>query len=185
MLDLGGVFDWQATSTETFLLRNATPIQCSGAAILRRNPGESIALKGEYAWLGTLDPGSEVAPQFEVWTPEAVAARRDADPLTRGGRDGSGELNLRKLLDCVENLVTLQPGETRLVAWCEETLGQFDVRPSTARARQATLIVVHLDFGPLPSPQRDINLRPLRVNSLSQRIDEQPAVAALSGASYP
>lgn len=161
MLDLGGVLEWKASTPGTFVLTNSTELTLSGAALLHRDADGTTTTKGEYAWLGTVEPGDTVTPKFEPWSQEALAARRDAEPISQPVESGSGELNLRRLFECAEDLAVLVPGETRLVAWCDKTLGEFDVRPSTARSRAATLVVVHLTYGPPPAASRDINLRPL------------------------
>ena len=53
----------------------------------------------------------------------------------------------------------LDPGETRLVARIDEVLPGETVSPAASQVRGATLVVAHLEYGPLPKPRPDVNIR--------------------------
>jgi hypothetical protein len=92
------------------------------------------------------------------------AKRRDSETLTTSAAEASGQLNLRMLVDRVEDHRVLAPGEIRLVAWHDGILGNQQVSPPAAQRRGATVVVAHLEFARASNPARDINLRPIRRN---------------------
>jgi hypothetical protein len=78
--------------------------------------------------------------------------------------EANGQLNLRTILDRVEDHRVLAPGEIRLVGWHDGILGAQRVSPPAAQHRGATVVVAHLEFARASSPIRDLNLRPIRRN---------------------
>ena len=167
MYDLGGAVTWSVDATGAPKVINGTKLKLSGAAIVRRRGGDDGQPIDEAAWLGDLQPGASAAVHFDPYD-EAFDARREASGLTTA-QPGQGELNLRNLIDCVQDHRVLGAGEARLIAWRDGALEGIQVRPSTAQQRAATLVVVHLQYGPNPPPERDENLRPLsrfRLNAL-------------------
>ncbi len=50
-------------------------------------------------------------------------------------------------------------GETRLVARVDELLPGEAITPSASQVRGATLVVAHLRYAPLPTPERDRNTK--------------------------
>ncbi len=167
MYDLGGAVTWSTDAAGAPQVTNGTRLKLSGAAIVRHRVGDDGKPIDEAAWLGDLEPGARAAVHFVPYD-EALDAMRDTSALTTA-MAGQGELNLRNLIDCVQDPRVLEPGEVRLVAWRDEVLEGIQVRPSTAQRRAATLVVVHLQYGPSPPPEHDENLRPLsrfRLNAL-------------------
>jgi hypothetical protein len=167
MYDLGGAVTWSVDASGAPQVTNHTKLKLSGAAIVRRRETDDEKPIDEAAWLGDLEPGASAAVHFVPYN-KAFDAKRDAAALTTA-TPGDGELNLRNLIDCVQDHRALEPGEVRLVAWRDEAVEGIQVRPSTAQQRAATLVVVHLQYGQSAPPQRDENLRPLsrfRLNAL-------------------
>jgi hypothetical protein len=161
MLDLGGEIAWEPASESAaepaWKLDNRSKLKLSGAAILRRRMVNDKPVD-EVAWLGDVAAGTTVTPKFVPYDPAVLDKYRDAAPLT-AEPTADGTLSLRRLADCVENFESLTPGEVRLVAWMDGSLGKLQVSPATAQMREATLVVVHLHFDPV-EPIKDKNLRP-------------------------
>ena len=53
----------------------------------------------------------------------------------------------------------METGEERLVARVDEVLPGETITPAASQVRGATLVVAHLDYAPLPAPQKDANTR--------------------------
>jgi hypothetical protein len=68
-------------------------------------------------------------------------------------------LNLEPMFRLALDPRHLEPGETRLVARVDEVIPGEVITPSASQVRGATLIVAHLEYAPLPAPQKDRNTR--------------------------
>jgi len=160
LLDLGGGIRWEPQEDGSWRLVNGTTHELKGAGI--------VGPQG-VAWIGDLAPGAQATPKFV--SPERSSDEDDdAFEDERNGdrhlyfdqRDDApqtsravvlGKLGLHQLVELAED--TLAPGETRLVAWTEEELPGLKIDPPAAQNRRLTLVVAHLDYGPLPAPQKD------------------------------
>lgn len=164
MLSLGGELRSTVSDDGQLTIENGTNIPLAGAAVIRRVE-EGTRQFYETAWLGTIDAGATAAGKFTRHDSEMQAKRRDSESLTTSAPEASGQLNLRMLVDRVEDHRVLAPGEIRLVAWHDGILGHQQVSPPAAQRRGATVVVAHLEFARASTPARDINLRPIRRNS--------------------
>ncbi len=142
-------------------IQNATNIKLSGAAVIRRRTDATGREVSETAWLGTIDAGAVAKAKFAVHESHTHARHRDQELMTQPVENARGQLNLRALVDRVENHRVLAPGEVRLIAWHDDRLAKLEVSPAAAQRRAATLIVAHLAFERASSPARDLNLRPI------------------------
>ncbi len=112
------------------------------------------------AWVGELRPGQSAEAELLAvpasGVTDAWAPFRDRDPLTAGraGQIPAGELNLREVLD-LASLLGLRPGETRLVAWFDQTIPGQQIEPPAPRRQQAAVLVAHLGYGVDKDPKPD------------------------------
>ena len=51
----------------------------------------------------------------------------------------------------------LVPGDIRLVAWTDVTVPGMEVKPEPSQTVSRTLVVAHIQYGPLEGPQSDVN----------------------------
>lgn len=73
----------------------------------------------------------------------------------RGSR--SGELSLGRFVDLASEGLHLRRGDVRLIGWTEEALPGIEIRPISAQEVRQTLLLVHLQRGPLSAPRPDVN----------------------------
>jgi len=165
MISLGGNLVWQAVGESSGRLENKTNLKLSGAALVRRRLNAMNKSIDESAWLGDLLPGASVEVSWMPHDSKQLGLARDQSPLTAAG-ESKGTLNLRRLLDGVQDVRTLRPGEVRLVAWRDQGLKGIRVEPSASQARRGALVVAHLRMPQESPPRPDENLR-------SQALPEQ------------
>jgi len=161
MFPLGGQFRCLVSDEGQLSVENGSSIPLSGAAVIRRKV-EGTRLVNETAWLGRIEPGATAISKFTRHDSKLQAKRRDRESLTSPVEAASGQLNLRTLIDRVEDHRVLAAGEVRLVAWHDGILGNQQVSPPAAQRRGASVVVAHLQYAPASNPARDINLRPIR-----------------------
>lgn len=151
MYDLGGGVRWEALGDDRFRLTNLTNLTLEGAGVVG---------KDKAAWVGSLPPAAQVEVRLvpantdKLWTQER--GRSLAAP-SAARSDKLNLLNLRNLLALAQKEVPA--GELRLVAWTPDEIGGLTIRPAASQKRHRGLFVAHLDYGPLPAPQRDQNDR--------------------------
>ncbi len=159
MFDLGGGIRWTAPVVGSPSVENRTPLELTGAAVVRRRRAASGKIVDEIAWLGDVEPGGRVDVQFDAGGAETVERNRQRHELSAKREEGARGLSLRKLIDCAQRTDNLHPGDVRLVAWHNGALAGVEVTPSTAQRHGATLIVAHLAFGDGAQPVGDLNLQ--------------------------
>lgn len=160
---LGGSLRYRVSDDGQLTIENRTDIPLTGAVVIRRMD-DGTRQSNETAWLGMIAAGDTAVGKFVRHDKSSHARFRDRDLLTRPTEQSSGQLNLRALVDRVEDHRVLAPGEVRLIAWHEGALGDLQVSPPAAQRRGATVIVAHLQYARASAPQRDRNLRPIRRN---------------------
>jgi hypothetical protein len=161
MIDVGGALRWVTREEELPHVENQTSLKLSGAAVIRATRYSARHVVDEAAWLGNLLPGASAEVRFQVYQPERLAGARASDPLT-SPEPPAGSLSLRRMIDCAENVRTLRPGETRLVAWRVGSPSGQVIQPVAAQARRATLVVANLQYASLPPARPDESLRSYR-----------------------
>jgi hypothetical protein len=163
MFGLGGQIRGTVSGDGQLIVENTTEIRLTGVAVIRRHEDGS-RLIDETAWLGAIDAGATARGTFSTHDADGHAERRSRDKVTMPAEEANGQLNLRTILDRVEDHRVLAPGEIRLVGWHDGILGAQRVSPPAAQHRGATVVVAHLEFARASSPIRDLNLRPIRRN---------------------
>ena len=158
LFDLGGSLIWSTPAGGPPRLENKTALRILGVAILRRRLEEGGNVANESAWLGDVAAGATVEVKFAEHVPLVIGFERERSPLTCL-RHVSGKLSLRRLLDCAQDIESLEPGEVRLVGWREGGLGNVRIDPASPEARRACLVVGHLQYAKGPPARPDLNLR--------------------------
>ena len=182
MVDLGGPIALEEDAAGGYQVANKTSFSLDGVGVIRcRGPNQL-----ETAWIGSLESGATASLEFVPWGQGNPAGRlweaeRERLPLTTSG-DHKGELELRGLLDLVEDhtgirprdsresldgddarvlhpgdLRRLQPGDMELIGWLDDEVPGLEVRPSAPQARRAALVVAHLAYGFGEDPKPDTN----------------------------
>lgn len=104
-------------------------------------------------------PDSRARPL--LWLPqwEDSAVLGPVDEHTVGGRQSPGRtrLPLTELAREVQTRLKLLPGEMRLVGWTDQALPGLTIQPRAPQELVCTLVVAHLQRGPLPAPLPDRN----------------------------
>ena len=119
-------------------------------------------------------PGQSIALSYQPLQlddrPTIADSRAGASPPSRNdvafGQDRINEgllhgdrLNLEPMFRLALDPSHMEPGEERLVARIDEVLPGETITPSASQVRGATLVVAHLNYAPLPAPQKDLNTR--------------------------
>jgi hypothetical protein len=92
-------------------------------------------------------------PWVAQWDKSLIMSRKPVP-----GEDDKGTVRLHRLVDLAVKRLRLNPGDVRLVAWSNDELPGMHVWPRPAQNTTQTLVLAHLVRGPLPAPQRDMNV---------------------------
>jgi hypothetical protein len=93
------------------------------------------------------------SPKVPQWSKSVVMSKKAA-----ATEEEKGMVRLHRLVDLAVRRLRLQPGEVRLVAWTSDELPGIRISPRPAQNTTQTLVLAHLARGPLPSPQKDVNI---------------------------
>lgn len=184
MLPLGGAFKVVGDAKAGWTLQNDSKIGASAAIALYRDENGVL----NYAPLSEIAPAAKIPLEWRKVKeslgdkPHSVDAalsdeiqRLEQSAVTGG--PSAAPLRLRKLIELACGKLRIAPGEMRLVAMMSDRPGGMDVRPQAAQVNAATLLLVHLKQGPLPTPQSDENMK-LDVKSIDVPdpldLDENP-----------
>jgi hypothetical protein len=162
LFSLPGNLEWVAEDGGGGQLVNHTGLNFHGVRLVRRAIDAEGSSHYQMAWVGDLAEGAsshptltsleELAPSFPQWQGQR--------PPESSGADQS--LNLTELVQLAEHVEELDPGELRLVGWCDEALPSVTIEPVGARRRYSTLVVGHLAFRASPPPRSDVWKKPPR-----------------------
>ncbi len=171
MCELGGAIRLVGESAEQWSVENGTGLNLQSVQLLYRAPSGI-----QVCHLHTLPAGAASRLEFVP----------DTDGTFRGGAGqggegvdspaGGGEVDLRGIADLAARAIRLRPGDVRLIARTDDLLPGLTIKPAASQVRIRTLVLVHLRYGPLPSPRPDVNLRVdvQRARSGSGETDELP-----------
>jgi hypothetical protein len=160
MMELGGALALSGGESGPLQVTNSTPLDLVEVGVIRKRQGASGNERFEKCWIGPITAGTTVPLVF-------TSAERDApafaDQRTQSGQSPGSEdaprLDLAPLYALAENPNVLEQGEVRLTGRIEARLPGQTVEPDASQKTSATLVVAHLDFGPLPAPRPDVNTR--------------------------
>ncbi len=170
MFDMGGSLVWRSESEDAPTLENNTSLDLSDVAIIRRQDDENEVV--ELAWLGDVEAGAKLDVAFRPYDQAELDRLREQSIMT--GTFSEGRLSLRRLVECAQDLSSLQAGDVRLVAWREGELAGVRIEPAAAQARRATLVVANLQFAQGQPPLPDLNLRAERSTDLGAPREVEP-----------
>jgi len=159
MVDTGGAMLLKSAAGQAAQVINRTNLTVEGAGVVRMTESEKL----EAAWIGRLEPEAAARLLFRPTASKEIENglwpdRRSQSKLTATVAL-PGELNIRALVELVEDSSELRPGDVRLVGWTEEKIPGMEVKPSAPQSRTATVVIAHLAFGPGEDPKRDFNTR--------------------------
>jgi hypothetical protein len=163
MLPLDGAIRLgKSTAQNRTQIENRSQFPLRSVAIVRR-PTLDQQKKGraslEGIWIGELRAGESAPVTFGpiIVSREKIAFADDRaaeDRLQSGTR-----LDLDRMFRLALDADQLEPGETRLVARIDDVLPGETVSPAASQVHGAVLVVAHLEYGPLPKPRPDVNIR--------------------------
>jgi hypothetical protein len=153
MCDVGGMIRLVGDSPDTWSVVNGTRLHLQHVELLYGGPAGLMTCP-----LRELPAGAVSRVAF---TPDTDVPRGDGQNAQEqvAAPVGTGEINLRAIADLAAHAMALRPGDVRLVAWTEDELPGLTIQPAASQARIRTLVLVHLQYGPLPPPRPDVNLR--------------------------
>lgn len=165
----GGILKNRSQATGGEQIVNRTDHELRSVCVVRKR-GNSLDAR----WLGQLPPGKSIALTFDsnvdTSAPIFVDKRAEEARLLGGER-----LNLEPMFQLALDPKQMDNGEVRLVARIDEILPGQEITPSASQVRGATLVVAHLEYGKLPEPQRDDNVRQDVKGTVELPTDDEPA----------
>ncbi len=173
LFDLGGSLSWSTPEGELPRLENKTALRLEGVAILRRRLGDDENVVDETAWLGDVPAGRVVDVKFVADRGVAIGFQRERSPLT-SQEQHSGRLSLRRILDCAEDIESLEPGDVRLIGWREGGLAGVHIEPTSPEARRACVVVAHLQYAKGAPARPDLNVRTSGPPAIDPAADVEP-----------
>jgi hypothetical protein len=124
-------------------LKNGTSLRLRAATVVIGNE--------QGAWLDVIEPGEtrefelnnldEEAPRIHVGWGAALHHQMKLESLGRFAMDDTAA------------------GETRLIAWTDDSLPGMTITPEAAQLQHATIIVAHLNYGPPQPIEIDVSSR--------------------------
>jgi hypothetical protein len=143
-------------------IENRTQFSLRSVAIVRRPTRDEqkrgrTALEG--AWIGELRPDESAPVALEPLNVTEHQSPFADERVAEGRLQQATRLELERMFRLALDPENLDPGEKRLVARVDEVLPGETVSPAASQIHGATLIVAHLEYGPLPAPRPDLNIR--------------------------
>ncbi len=162
MITLQGPIAWNRSSTGHRQVTNRTEFDLTETILLHRQLSDNGKTEWRGCWLGPLRSGqSAIIGNLEKIPngPIAYTERRARAAMADHGE----RINLKPLLKLATSTDSTDPSpqgqraEIRLIARIAGGLPGIDIAPSASQMQRVTLVVAHLQFGPLPEPQPDVN----------------------------
>ncbi|CAN5825156.1 hypothetical protein BH23PLA1_BH23PLA1_28580 [soil metagenome] len=174
MVDLGGTITLDQDESGVEHLINGTNLELRDAVLI--DTGTDANADPRSTELGTIGPGSVLPIPLATGSGEVVS---NAD-APEGAPDPKPDwIDLEPFLDPLRSYRWNRPedrGELRLVAWAREPQPGQELEPTVDRHRGFTLIVVHLRFGPPPSPDaREFHLAETSAEPIRGRLSSLQA----------
>ncbi|MEN1678900.1 MAG: hypothetical protein AAGJ46_04865 [Planctomycetota bacterium] len=158
MVDLGKMLRWDPDRRR---LTNESDLAIESLAVVSRpKKGDSYETPLLGGWVGRLDPRSSATVALSPITPAEGAAVFAEQRLASAGDGDASEderLSFEPLFALALDPKRLEPGEVRAVGRLRKVLPGVTVTPAASQLRGDTLLVAHLQYGPLPAPKRDAN----------------------------
>ena len=137
-----------SSATRHEQIENHSTFELHSVCLVKRNGGQ---LEGR--WIGDLLPGqSSTLTLRSVPAKKTFAQERADDTRLQRGE----QLNIEPLFRLALDPANIEDGETRLVARVNEVLPGETITPTASQVRGATLVVAHLQYAPLPPPEKTV-----------------------------
>ena len=140
------------TATKQEQLENHSKLELHSVCIVKRDGSQ---LRGQ--WIGDLLPGQSIPLSMPTLLADNTPLSKDR--ATEAKAFGRERLNLEPMFRLALDPHNVDDGETRLVARVDEVLPGETITPVASQVRGATLVVAHLRYAPLPTPEKDTNTR--------------------------
>lgn len=149
-------------------LENRTAWTLEDVTILGRPDGLQGEPQLEGCWIGELKPSDNATVAYlpipASTEPSDLPFNRErAEAARLRGTAADDLLDLKELIRLAVDPSRFEPGERRVVCLVSQLMPGVTIEPASSQRQGATLIVGHLDYGPLPPPKSDAN-GPLDVN---------------------
>ncbi len=151
MLDLGGVFALTGEGTQ-WTLNNGTELDLQDTTLLARDSTGRLLS----CLLGPL-PSKTTATFHLTSTSKTLPWVRNPKKTTDNEPDQSAA-DLREIFQLATSQLALRSGDIRLVARTDQSLPGTTIRPAAPQSRIATVVLVHLRYGPFTHLKPDVNL---------------------------
>jgi hypothetical protein len=155
MLDAGGGFGWQPLGGNRYRLANDTKFALEGVGVI--GPRQS-------AWVGSLEAGAATIIELADREPkqdDPWMEQLNKSPVTSA--ETTEGLSLRNFYLLAQNELRDETGanELRVMGWTKDQVSGLTIRPGASQSRQLTLVVGHLDYGPVMPVTSDVGSRRL------------------------
>jgi len=146
MVDFGGTVSLHRDSDGGLRVTNGTAQPLDDCRIIRGLSGGT-----DLARIGRLEPGATAVLKFKSYSRQGKAAVGNRQQ----GSDPNGELSVEGIAEVALERQELRAGEICLVARVDGDVPGLTITPVARQARQAAILVAHLDAGRLPVPDSD------------------------------
>jgi hypothetical protein len=140
-------------------IENRTKLDLHSVCVIRKPTDDEVKRKThrmEGRWIGELTGGQSAAFAGMTSLPDKPKTFEE-ERIAEAQLISTPRLNLEPMFQLALDPQYLEPGETRLVARCDEVQPGEIITPQASQVRGATLVVVHLSYAPPPALEKDQN----------------------------
>jgi hypothetical protein len=142
-------------------VENRTQYALRDAALVRRTFDAQGKARYDGSWLGDIKPKSSavVGMRRLAWNPKVLPFASERASAAQGRQQPVMDVDavLRLAFKFADKNDPTRREETRLIAVIDEALPGMNVTPEASQHTGATVVVAHLTYGKLPTPQPDVN----------------------------
>jgi hypothetical protein len=152
----------QSTARRGAQIENRSMLPLRSVCLVRRPTREEReqdrrGLEGR--WIGQMLPGQSVALSERMSTLPTDKLPFAQERVDEAQVTGGDRLNLEPMFRLALDPQHIDDGETRLVARVDDVMPGQTITPAASQVRGATLVVAHLQYAPLPPPEKDLNTK--------------------------
>ncbi len=163
ILQLDGPLRLGTSSRGLAQVENLSQLSLRDVAVVRRSFDASGKPRYEGSWLGELKSGRSAVLGMKPLALEPkklpFAGERETAARTRGVPTMSVDplLQLAFLFENKHDPLSAEREETRLVGVIDEAVPGMEILPEASQRKGVTVVIAHLNYGPLAPPQPDVN----------------------------